>query len=128
MANRNTIFNNIVFHLVDVLKMEDNEAKISAKQALVENHWIGSDDKSRQAQLPLCDGELLEPCDSSSEFRSITGICNNLDNPSWGAANTLLSREIDVEENDENRNGKHLTILYFFKSVFQDMLLFDCII
>ena len=106
MAKRNTIFNNIVFHLVDELKMEGNEAKIFAKQALVENRWKGSDDKSRQAQFPLCDGALLQHCNSSSEFRTITGICNNLNRPYWGAANTLLSREIDVEENDENHIGE----------------------
>ena len=109
MAKRNTIFNNIVFHLVDELKMEGNEAKIFAKQALVENRWKDSDE-ARQAQFPLCDGELLQHCSSSSEFRTITGICNNLANPYWGAANTLLSREIDVEENDENRNGEYLTM------------------
>ena len=110
MAKRNTIFNNIVFHLVDELKMEGNEAKIFAKQALVENRWNDSDDKPRQAQFPLCDGALLEHCDSTSEFRSITGICNNLANPYWGAANTLLSREID-----ENQNGKHEWGKFVFK-------------
>ena len=44
MAKRNIIFNKIVFHLVDELKMEDNEAKIYAKLALVENRRKDSDD------------------------------------------------------------------------------------
>ena len=62
---------------------------------------------ARQAQFPLCDGAALQQhCNSSSEFRTITGVCNNLNHPDWGAANTLLSREIDVEENDENHIGE----------------------
>ena len=51
-----------------------------------------------------CDKKLSLNSDSSSQFRTITGICNNLANPYWGAANTLLSREID--DGEEILNGE----------------------
>ena len=91
--------------------MEGNEAKISAKQALVENRWKDSNNKPRQAEFPLCDGALPQHCNSSSEFRTITGICNNLANPYWGAANTPLSREIVVGDDDARTDHADMKII-----------------
>ena len=110
MAKRNIIFNNIVSHLVEEQKMKNNEAKISAKKALVENRWKDSDDP-RQDQFPLCDGSLPKNCDITSEFRTITGICNNLANPYWGASNTPLSREIVVGNYDARTDNADMKII-----------------
>ena len=38
----------------------------------------------------------------TAPFRTITGVCNNLENPYWGATDTPLSREIIVGEYDVN--------------------------
>ena len=37
-------------------------------------------------------------CDSSAQFRTINGNCNNLKRPYWGAMSTPFSREIPVGE------------------------------
>ena len=37
-------------------------------------------------------------CHASTKFRTITGKCNNLNNPYWGAKSTTYSREIAIEE------------------------------
>ena len=48
---------------------------------------------------PLCD-KAIPSCDSSSAFRTITGKCNNLNNPVWGETNTPFLREILVGDYD----------------------------
>ena len=48
---------------------------------------------------PLCE-KVMPTCDSSSAFRTIAGVCNNLDNPIWGETNTPLIREILVGDYD----------------------------
>lgn len=39
---------------------------------------------------PEC--EDTSPCDPSSPFRTLSGHCNNLRNPSWGKSLTVFSR------------------------------------
>ena len=41
---------------------------------------------------------LDSACHASTKFRTITGKCNNLNNPYWGAMSTPFSREIAVGE------------------------------
>lgn len=38
-----------------------------------------------------CDDQTL-PCDHTSKFRTITGWCNNLNNPEWGKSMRIFSR------------------------------------
>ena len=39
-------------------------------------------------------------CNSNEKFRTISGQCNNLQNPYWGAMSTAFLREIPVDEYD----------------------------
>lgn len=38
-----------------------------------------------------CDDQTL-PCDHTSKFRTMTGWCNNLNNPEWGKSMRVFSR------------------------------------
>nr|XP_040237277.2 peroxidase-like isoform X1 [Anopheles coluzzii] len=42
----------------------------------------------------------LAQCDSSSPYRTFDGTCNNLQNPSWGSANTPYGRLLPAEYGD----------------------------
>ncbi|XP_062379539.1 thyroid peroxidase [Sardina pilchardus] len=44
--------------------------------------------------------------DQSSKYRSIDGVCNNRNNPPWGAANTLLARWLPAEYEDGKSQPK----------------------
>ena len=125
MAKRNKIFNNIASHLENEFEMEKDEALILAKKALVENRHDGINQV-----LDICN-RPAQDCNSSSKFRTITGTCNNLNQPYWGAANTLFTREIkvgvynpktDFAIYDKNNllsgkysmNKKHIRLIYHF--------------
>ncbi|XP_058066699.1 peroxidase-like [Anopheles bellator] len=43
---------------------------------------------------------VLAQCDSSTPYRTFDGSCNNLQNPSWGAANTPYGRLLPPEYGD----------------------------
>ena len=90
MAKRNKIFRNIASHLENEFEMEKDEALTLAKKALVENRHDGINQV-----LDICN-RPAQNCNSSSKFRTITGTCNNLNHPYWGAANTVFTREIEV--------------------------------
>ena len=101
MVKRNTIFKKIVTYLTKELDMKQEDAKTHARQALVKNDRSDPANDSNDIGASLCDGHQPS-CDSSSTFRTITGECNNLDNPSWGETNTPLLREILVESGNCN--------------------------
>ena len=90
MAKRNKIFRNIASHLENEFEMEKDEALTLAKKALVENRYDGINQVFDICNRPA------QNCSSSSKFRTITGTCNNLSQPYWGAANTPFTREIEV--------------------------------
>ena len=90
MAKRNKIFRNIASHLENEFEMEKDEALTLAKKALVENRYDGINQV-----LDICN-RPAQNCNSSSKFRTITGTCNNLNHPYWGAANTVFTREIEL--------------------------------
>uniref|UniRef100_A0A3Q3VVY8 Uncharacterized protein n=1 Tax=Mola mola TaxID=94237 RepID=A0A3Q3VVY8_MOLML len=46
------------------------------------------------------------PCDHLDKYRSISGFCNNRQNPLWGAANTPLVRWLPAEYEDGEREPK----------------------
>ena len=92
MDKRNTIFKDIANHLEAEYEMERQSARTLAKQALVENR-VGPGIVS--ITNDLCTG--VEPtCDSSSKFRTITGVCNNLNYRYWGAMSTPFPREMEI--------------------------------
>ena len=101
MAKRNNIFNNIAKNLKDEMKMEGSQAKTLAKQILFENRFGNG---SESNEFPQCEEEEVMNCNSSSKFRTITGVCNNLNYPRWGAAHSLLSREILIGDYDTLSN------------------------
>uniref|UniRef100_A0A673C7U8 Thyroid peroxidase n=1 Tax=Sphaeramia orbicularis TaxID=375764 RepID=A0A673C7U8_9TELE len=46
------------------------------------------------------------PQDDDDKYRTITGLCNNRQNPLWGAANTPFVRWLPAEYEDEEREPK----------------------
>ena len=98
MAKRNILFNNIVSFIMTESEIERDEAKTLAKKAMNKNQWENPKNPKRPKspkEVPICD-EMVHYCDNSSKFRSITGACNNLNNPTWGETNTPFNREITV--------------------------------
>ena len=56
-----------------------------------------------------CEGAAPFSCDKSARFRSISGICNNLRNRLWGAADTAFARFVPASYADgiqEPRGGE----------------------
>ena len=41
-------------------------------------------------------------CDEKTEYRNVTGTCNNLDNPFWGSANIGMRRYLAAEYSDNS--------------------------
>uniref|UniRef100_A0A3Q2NW59 Thyroid peroxidase n=1 Tax=Fundulus heteroclitus TaxID=8078 RepID=A0A3Q2NW59_FUNHE len=61
------------------------------------------------AELSQCPGEANPAaCEGShhSKYRSISGVCNNRQNPGWGAANTALVRWLPAEYEDREGEPK----------------------
>lgn len=56
---------------------------------------------------PEC--EDTGPCDPSSPFRTLSGHCNNLRNPSWGKSLTTFSRLLPSAYDD----GMQLSNIYY---------------
>ena len=71
-------------------EIQKDEDLTLAKKALVENRYDGINQVHDICNRPA------QNCNSSSKFRTITGTCNNLNHPYWGAANTPFTREIEV--------------------------------
>ena len=90
MAKRNNIFKHVANHLENEFEIQKDEALTLAKKALVENRYDGINQVHDICNRPA------QNCNSSSKFRTITGTCNNLNHPYWGAANTVFTGEIEV--------------------------------
>ena len=90
MAKRNNMFKHVANHLENEFKIEKDKALTLAKQALVENRYDGINQVFDICNRPT------QNCNGTSKFRTITGTCNNLNEPYWGAANTPFTREIKV--------------------------------
>ena len=122
MAKRNILFNNIVSFIMSESKIEKNEAKALAKKAMDKNH-MENPKSPKSPKVPICD-EIVHYCDNSSKFRTITGACNNLNNPTWGETNTPFNREITVGDYENrgdlspNEEIKTSSCKYFFEYVF----------
>lgn len=73
--------------------------------------------KSRIHSIATTNGDYFEKCapavtcDANDIYRSYNGTCNNLDNPSWGAALTPFYRLANAEFDDGNINCTELKLL-----------------
>ena len=88
-------------HLKNELNMDDATARTTAKQALSEFRNSGSEAIMRTSDF--CNNETAIAaitCDSSSQFRTIEGRCNNLDTPIKGAFHAKFLREVEVDPYD----------------------------
>ncbi|XP_026057745.1 eosinophil peroxidase [Carassius auratus] len=65
---------------------------------------LSAEDMETILQVTGCSSETLSPvCKSdclSKRYRTITGHCNNRENPQWGAANTAYTRWLSPEYED----------------------------
>uniref|UniRef100_A0A8C1R6X6 Eosinophil peroxidase n=1 Tax=Cyprinus carpio TaxID=7962 RepID=A0A8C1R6X6_CYPCA len=65
---------------------------------------LSAEDMETILQVTGCSSETLRPvCKSdclSKRYRTITGHCNNRENPQWGAANTAYARWLSPEYED----------------------------
>ena len=98
MSKKNTIFRNIHNHLKNEHNMEDEQARVLAKQALVEFRSDGDFPVIHASKY--CNGHNPDPCDSNSRFRTIEGVCNNIDKPTLGAFDTKFIREVEGGSKD----------------------------
>ena len=126
MSDRNAIFKSIFSTLKSEHDLDSEEARLLAKRAVSENHVAsrkrghhspgGQDGLTPPVTIinDLCEGVELS-CDSSTQFRTISGECNNLNEHYWGAMSTPFLREIEVVE----YNPKVDLTIYFDKYVYQ---------
>ena len=111
MAKRNSLFKRMVEILEEDHEVASEDAKKLSKQALIENRQRNNNGKGQSSAggqgggktKPItiledaCEG--IDPgCDGEVAFRTITGQCNNLEDPYWGAMSTAFLREIEVGE------------------------------
>lgn len=84
------------------LNMENEPHKIDKIDVTIMNNMLGSilaswaENAERQ----------LRPSDCSRQFRSITGHCNNIRNPSWGASKHALRRQRSYDPDYASSEGK----------------------
>ncbi|XP_016887009.1 thyroid peroxidase isoform X2 [Cynoglossus semilaevis] len=57
-------------------------------------------------RLSQCPASHTAPCPVTSKYRSISGLCNNRENPLWGAAHTPLVRWLPAEYEDDQEEPK----------------------
>ena len=102
MSKRNKIFRSLHAHFKNEHNLDDPTARSFAKRALYEFRSSGSKAVTRTSEL--CNNEPAVNCDSSSRFRTIEGICNNLESPYLGAFDNKFIRVIEVEPYDAKNN------------------------
>ena len=96
MSKRNKIFRNIRAHLKKEFDLDDATARSFAKQALSKYRSSGSKAIERTSEYCTTDLPAIT-CDSSSKYRTIEGLCNNLNSPYLGAFDAAFIREREVD-------------------------------
>ncbi|XP_071400806.1 thyroid peroxidase [Centroberyx affinis] len=92
------------------LQVLKKRARLRYKRDLSISDLLSWDDVELIADLSGCPlptppASCLQQC-HFDKYRSISGLCNNRENPLWGAANTLLVRWLPAEYEDGERQPK----------------------
>ncbi|XP_030626180.1 thyroid peroxidase [Chanos chanos] len=94
-----------IFELTLVLLKE--RAGRRHKRFLGESEILTVEELELVANLSGCPPPTACPAESrSSKYRSISGLCNNRNNPHWGAANSALARWLPAEYEDAGSQPK----------------------
>lgn len=91
------------------LQVLKNRARQRHKRNVMAPEILSREDVKMIAELSQCLPETQPAiCQHShhNKYRSITGLCNNRQNPLWGAANTPLVRWLPAEYEDGEREPK----------------------
>ncbi|XP_076155894.1 thyroid peroxidase [Alosa pseudoharengus] len=80
------------------------------KRAIALTEYLSVEEVELIANWSGCPAPVQPACcpygDQSSKYRSIDGVCNNRNNPLWGAANTVLARWLPAEYEDGKSQPK----------------------
>ncbi|MED6252351.1 hypothetical protein ATANTOWER_010545 [Ataeniobius toweri] len=90
-----------VFHTA--LQVLKNRAKQKYKRNFTASELLSWENVELLAELSQCPSETNPAvCEGShhSKYRTISGVCNNRQNPGWGSANTALVRWLPAEYED----------------------------
>ncbi|KAL2099322.1 hypothetical protein ACEWY4_005802 [Coilia grayii] len=92
------------------LQLIKAKARRRHKRAIAVTEYLSVEDVERIANWSGCpDPFQPDDCpqgDHSNKYRSIDGVCNNRNNPLWGAANTALARWLPAEYEDGESQPK----------------------
>ncbi|XP_071327314.1 thyroid peroxidase [Trachinotus anak] len=89
------------------LKVLKRSARQRYKRDVTAPELLSWDDVELIAELSQCPPPTHPSiCHFNSKYRSISGICNNRQNPLWGAANTPLVRWLPAEYEDGESEPK----------------------
>lgn len=91
------------------LQVLKNKARQRYKRDVTTPELLSMSDVELIAELSQCLVPLQSitcPQNDDDKYRTITGLCNNRQNPLWGAANTPLVRWLPAEYEDEEREPK----------------------
>ncbi|XP_041828818.1 thyroid peroxidase isoform X2 [Melanotaenia boesemani] len=91
------------------LQVIKNRAKRECKMNVTASELLSVEDVELLAELSQCPTVIhADVCEQSrhSKYRTISGVCNNQQNPRWGAANTALVRWLPAEYEDEEGEPK----------------------
>ncbi|XP_076834778.1 thyroid peroxidase isoform X2 [Brachyhypopomus gauderio] len=97
-----------VFHLT--LFLLKDEASRTQKQSVSASELLSMEKVALIANLSGCP-PLAHPANCprggySEKYRTISGVCNNRNNPLWGAANSVLARWLPAEYEDGESQPK----------------------
>ncbi|XP_040916622.1 thyroid peroxidase [Toxotes jaculatrix] len=89
------------------LQVLKNRARQRYKRDVMTPELLSWEDMELIAELSQCPPAMHPSiCHPNSKYRSISGLCNNRQNPLWGAANTPLVRWLPAEYEDGEREPK----------------------
>nr|XP_019940342.1 PREDICTED: thyroid peroxidase [Paralichthys olivaceus] len=88
------------------LQVLKNKAREIYKRDVTAPELFSREDIALIGKLSKCHPTHLTTCQHISKYRSISGLCNNRQNPLWGAANTPLVRWLPAEYEDGERQPK----------------------
>ncbi|XP_053289746.1 thyroid peroxidase [Pleuronectes platessa] len=88
------------------LQVLKNKARQRYKRDITALELLSSEDIALIGKLSKCPATHLTVCPHFSKYHSISGLCNNRQNPLWGAANSPMVRWLPAEYEDGEREPK----------------------